>query len=405
MSPTASSASTASPASRRFRDYRVLEKQRESDVITSFVLAPVDGVMPPYQPGQYLVFRLEIDGQTVLRNYSLSGDPDSTDRLRISVKHEKAPVGLSVADGLASSYLHQQVQPGDVLSAAGPLGEFVLDESSQRPVVLLSGGVGQTPLLAMLHRLLKRSQRKVYVIHACDNGSVHAFADEMRELAAQRDGVQLYFCYRNPTEDDVQAGLHHVAGLITREHLQRWLPLDDYEFYLCGPGAFMQSNYGVLRSLGVTRERIHYEFFGPATVLENTLAGDTAASTVQPEGQTAVVSSAAGVNAEQALLPAITEAAAQTSAETAVDATQTVTFLPDGRQAQWHEDCPSLLDLAEETGLSPDFNCRAGLCNTCMCTLVSGEVDYFEEPLDPVPEGKVLLCCSRPRGPVAVELP
>ena len=398
MNTTASSASTEATANRRFRDYRVLEKQRESEVITSFVLQPVDGVMPPYQPGQYLVFRLEIDGQTVLRNYSVSGDPDCTERLRISVKHEKAPAGSSVADGLASSYLHQQVQPGDVLSAAGPMGEFVLDESSQRPVVLLSGGVGQTPLLAMLHRLLKRSQRKVYVIHACDNSAVHAFADEMRELVAQRDGVQLYFCYRNPTEDDEQAGLHHVAGLITREQLQRWLPLDDYEFYLCGPSAFMQSNYGVLRSLGVARERIHYEFFGPATVLENTLAGDVAASVVQPETGPAVLGGGATASASAPESLAAVD-------EIVTDVTQTVTFLPDGRQAQWHEDCPSLLDLAEETGLSPDFNCRAGLCNTCMCTLVSGEVDYFEEPLDPVPEGKVLLCCSRPRGPVAVELP
>lgn len=397
MNTTASSASTEATANRRFRDYRVLEKQRESEVITSFVLQPVDGVMPPYQPGQYLVFRLEIDGQTVLRNYSVSGDPDCTDRLRISVKHEKAPAGSSVADGLASSYLHQQVQPGDVLSAAGPMGEFVLDESSQRPVVLLSGGVGQTPLLAMLHRLLKRSQRKVYVIHACDNSTVHAFADEMRELVAQREGVQLYFCYRNPTEDDEQTGLHHVAGLITREQLQRWLPLDDYEFYLCGPSAFMQSNYGVLRSLGVARERIHYEFFGPATVLENTLAGDVAARVMQPEAGPAVLGGATASASAPESLAAVDGIV--------TDVTQTVTFLPDGRQAQWHEDCPSLLDLAEETGLSPDFNCRAGLCNTCMCTLVSGEVDYFEEPLDPVPEGKVLLCCSRPRGPVAVELP
>ncbi|MDK7584781.1 FAD-binding oxidoreductase [Alcaligenes faecalis subsp. phenolicus] len=401
MNTTASSASTEATANRRFRDYRVLEKQRESEVITSFVLQPVDGVMPPYQPGQYLVFRLEIDGQIVLRNYSVSGDPDCTDRLRISVKHEKAPAGSSVADGLASSYLHQQVQPGDVLSAAGPMGEFVLDESSQRPVVLLSGGVGQTPLLAMLHRLLKRSQRKVYVIHACDNSAVHAFADEMRELVAQREGVQLYFCYRNPTEHDEQAGLHHVAGLITREQLQRWLPLDDYEFYLCGPSAFMQSNYGVLRSLGVARERIHYEFFGPATVLENTLADDVAASAVQDQVQPAP-SSRVDANVLELDSPVEAVRGAATAAE---DAAQTVTFLPDGRQAQWHEDCPSLLDLAEETGLSPDFNCRAGLCNTCMCTLVSGEVDYFEEPLDPVPEGKVLLCCSRPRGPVAVELP
>ena len=395
MNTIASPASTDSTVSRRFQDYRVLEKQRESEVITSFVLEPVEGSVPPYLPGQYLVFRLTIDGQTVLRNYSVSGDPDCTDHLRISVKHEKAPVGSNVADGLGSSYLHQHVQPGDVLNAAGPMGEFVLDESSQRPVVLLSGGVGQTPLLAMLHRLVKGSKRKVHVIHACDNSTVHAFAGELRELAAQREGVQVYFCYRNPSERDEQAGLHHVAGLITREQLQRWLPLDDYEFYLCGPSVFMQTNYGILRSLGVARERIHYEFFGPATVLENTVASAVATNVIQTDAQPTLA------NGSAAVLP-VTEPLAEGAA--VKDATQTVTFLPDGRQAQWHEDCPSLLDLAEEAGLSPDFNCRAGLCNTCMCTLVSGEVDYFEEPLDPVPEGKVLLCCSRPRGPVAVEL-
>ncbi len=396
MNTIASLASTDSTVSRRFQDYRVLEKQRESEVITSFVLEPVEGAVPPYLPGQYLVFRLSIDGQTVLRNYSVSGDPDCTDRLRISVKHEKAPAGSSVADGLGSSYLHQHVQLGDVLSAAGPMGEFVLDEGSQRPVVLLSGGVGQTPLLAMLHRLVKHSQRQVHVIHACDNSTVHAFADELRELALQREGVQVYFCYRNPSERDEQAGLHHVAGLVTREQLQRWLPLDDYEFYLCGPSVFMQINYGVLRSLGVARERIHYEFFGPATVLENTLISDVATDAIQTDAQLTIVSGSAAAFS-------VAETLAQED-PAVKDATQTVTFLPDGRQAQWHEDCPSLLDLAEEAGLSPDFNCRAGLCNTCMCTLVSGEVDYFEEPLDPVPEGKVLLCCSRPRGPVAVKL-
>ena len=394
----ASTPSEDSSASRRFRGYRVVEKRRESAVISSFLLEPVEGSVLPYQPGQYLVFRLEIDGQTVLRNYSVSSDPDCTARLRISVKHEIAPAGVAVPDGLASSYLHQQVDVGDVLNAAGPMGDFVLDESSERPVVLLSGGVGQTPLLSMLHRLVKRSQRKVHVIHACENSTVHAFADELRELAALRGGVQLYFCYRNPSEQDRQAGLHHASGLITREQLQRCLPLDDYEFYLCGPSAFMQANYALLRSLGVAQQRIHYEFFGPATVLENTLAAAVATSAVQqlPALASSVVANVSGLESP---------VEAVTATATEEDPVQTVTFLPDGRQAQWHEDCPSLLDLAEETGLKPDFNCRAGLCNTCMCTLVSGEVDYFEDPLDPVPEGKVLLCCSRPRGAVAVELP
>lgn len=382
----ATPALSAPAASRRFRQYRVLERRVESAVITSFVLEPADGEpVPVYRPGQYLVFRFDIDGQSVLRNYSLSGDPDHPGRLRISVKHEKAPAGQGVPDGQGSSFLHLRVQEGDILSAAGPMGDFVLDEDSERPVVLMSGGVGLTPMLAMLHRLVGRSQRRVHFIHACENGAVHAFGDEVLELASRRHGVQAYFCYRNPDADDVQRARQHVSGLITREQLQSWLPLDDYEFYLCGPSGFMQANYRLLRSLGVVRERIHYEFFGPATVLEETLAQARDA--------------ARDVAAAPAGLPAVEPAAVDSAVSM-----QTVTFLPDGRQAHWHDDCESLLVLAEESGLSPDFNCRAGLCNTCMCTLVSGEVDYFEEPLDDVPAGKVLLCCSRPRGSVVVDL-
>lgn len=384
----ATPAPAAVAASRRFRDYRVLERRVESAVITSFVLEPADGQpIPVYRPGQYLVFRFQVDGQPVLRNYSVSGDPDQPGRLRISVKHEKAPAGQSVPDGQGSSFLHTRVQVGDTLSAAGPMGEFVLDEDSDRPVVLLSGGVGLTPMLAMLHRLVGRTQRRVHFIHACENGAVHAFGDEVLELAARRSGVQAYFCYRSPDEADVQRARHQVTGLISREQLQSWLPLDDYEFYLCGPGGFMQANYRLLRSLGVARERIHYEFFGPATVLEETLTQGAApgADSVAPE-------------------LALEPVTAVADASAAGVAAQTVTFMPDGRQAQWHDDCESLLVLAEESGLNPDYNCRAGLCNTCMCTLVSGEVDYFEEPLDDVPAGKVLLCCSRPKGPVVVDL-
>lgn len=372
------------PSERRFRDYRVLERRDESATIVSFVLSPADGgPAPAFRPGQHLAFRLPVDGQTVLRNYSLSGD--AAQPLRISVKRESAPAGLDVPPGQGSFYLHQHVQPGAVLSAAGPLGEFVLDEDSQRPVVLLSGGVGLTPMLAMLHRLVGSTERPVYFIHACDNGAAHAFRQEVLELAARRTQVQVRFVYRHPDAEDERNAHHCASGLITRAQLQSWLPLDDYDVYLCGPSGFMQMNYGLLRSLGIARERIHYEFFGPATVLD-----DEAAQTLVRADQPA----AAG-HVQTLLVPA--ETADQT-------ASQMVIFLPDGRQARWHEGCESLLALAEEAGLSPDFNCRSGLCNTCMCTLVSGQVDYLEEPLDAVPEGKVLLCCSRPQGPVVVDL-
>lgn len=366
---------------RQFRDYKVVAKQVESEVISSFVLETLDGsAVPAYQPGHYLVFKFIIAGQTVLRNYSVSGDPADPTQLRISVKHELAPPGLSVPDGIGSGFWHRQIQVGDRVQAAGPLGDFYLDESSQRPVVLLSGGVGITPMLAMLHRLVKGSSRPVHFMHACDNGAVHAFGAEVTALAAQRAGVQTVFWYRQPLAQDRQQPWSFIEGMVAKADLQRHLPLDDYEFYLCGPSGFMQSNYALLRELGVTADRIHYEFFGPATVLESTLQTTPAVlNPVQNRETTAGV------------VPAMNNS-------------QTLTFLPDGRQAQWQENCESLLVAAEDAGLQPAFNCRAGICNSCMCTLVSGEVEYFDEPLDRVPEGKVLLCCARPKTAVVIDI-
>lgn len=381
---TQSITSAQAKMARLFRPYKVVSKYLESQVITSFFLEPTDGKpISLYHPGQHLVFKFEIDGQSVLRNYSVSGDPDNLNQLRISVKHEKSPVGMSVPDGVSSSFLHTKINVGDTLQAAGPLGDFYLDESTERPVVLLSGGVGLTPMLSMLHRLTNHSMRQVHFMHACENGDVHAFAQEVLELAAKRSGIHTLFWYRLPLASDKDKEWSFIDGLLTKEQLQQHLPIDDYDFYLCGPSGFMQANYALLRSLGVASDRISYEFFGPATVLEETRVKTTDFQTTTqtlPESVEVVVSEFPKAGGHQ------------------------ITFLPDDRHITWQEDYESLLVAAEEAGLSPDFNCRSGLCNTCMCTLVSGEVDYIEEPLDDVPEGKVLLCCSKPKGSVVVDL-
>lgn len=367
--------------SRRFREFKVIEKTCESAVICSFLLEPVDGeAIVAWQPGQYLVFKLQLNGTTVLRNYSMSACPEHPRGLRVAIKKEPAPLAQpDVPPGMVSNYFHDQVQVGDVLTAAGPMGDFVLQEDSDRPVVLLSGGVGITPMLSMLHKLVKTSQRKVTFIHACENGDVHAFADEVAQLAQLRDGVQVHYCYRDPSEKDRQNSVFHSEGLLSKQQIQALLPLDDYEFYLCGPSIFMQVYWRLLRELGVNKERIFYEFFGPATVLENE-------EPVQPEPESS-----------KTVATVVTVVADQDQ--------QGVTFLPDQVQAVIDTaQEQTLLELAEANGLSPDFNCRAGLCNTCMCTLVSGEVEYIEEPLDLPPEGKVLLCCAKPIGAVTVDL-
>lgn len=367
----------AAPSSTRrtgFRDLRVTAKVRESSIITSFHLAPVDPEgWRAFEPGQFLVFRIPVRGghDFVLRNYSVSCSPERKDGYRITVKREAAPAE-GVPDGVSSCHLHDNVEVGDVLVAEGPRGDFVLDQESTRPVVLLSGGVGLTPLVSMLHALAA-TERRTFFIHACDNGEVHALRNEVEALAASNPGVTAHFCYRFPTEADRVAGCFHSGGVVTRELLQSLLPLDDYDFYLCGPSPFMQAVHATLRGLGVSRERIAYEFFGPATLLE----------------------------------PAPERPKTPTVSPTPVDGPSGATmveFRKSGVTVAWDSNAESLLAFAEDQGLSPEFSCRAGICGTCKSHLVAGEVAYFEEPLDELATGEVLLCCSKPQGSVVLDL-
>src|SRR3546814_66994 len=214
-------AGNAEPVNRAFIRYRVVAKTIESENITSLTLAPVDGgSLPVYSPGQHLVFRLGIGGPNALRHYSISGDPAGPDSLRVSVKREPAPKGQpDVPPGAGSAYMHDGVQVGDVLAAAGPVGDFRLDEHSQRPVLLFSGGVGLTPMLCMLHRLVRASNRRVYFLHACENGDVHAFADEVADLARERSGIAVHFCYREPTgHDRARGGLDRKSTRLNSSH-------------------------------------------------------------------------------------------------------------------------------------------------------------------------------------------
>ncbi|NMM80706.1 oxidoreductase [Acidovorax sp. SRB_14] len=372
-------------AARGFRPLKVIDKVRESSTITSFHLAPAEpGGWRAFEPGQFLVFRFPADNERghVLRTYSVSCAPGHPGRYRISVKREAAP-HPGLPDGLGSCHLHDTVAVGDTLMADGPRGDFHLDRTSARPVVLLSGGVGLTPMVSMLHALAEQSDRRAVFIHACDNGEVHALGDEVRALAASRPGIDAHFVYRFPTEADRAAKRHQAEGVVTRELLQRLLPLDDYEFYLCGPPPFMQAVFRLVRSLGVPKERIAYEFFGPATVLE-------------PDG---AVARAAPVPAAAAPAPLAAPAAG-----TAADGAITVTFRQSGRSARWADGTESLLSFAESHGLAPAFSCRAGVCGTCKTGLVDGTVRYFEEPLDDPGPGQVLLCCARPQGDLVLDL-
>ncbi|MES2360298.1 MAG: NO-inducible flavohemoprotein [Pseudomonadota bacterium] len=238
------------------RAFRVARKVAESSEITSFYLAPQDGgALVNFQPGQYLGLRLVVKGEEIRRNYSLSAAPNGRD-YRISVKRE--------AGGLASNHLHNAVQEGDVLDVFPPAGEFVLAEGS-KPVVLISGGVGITPTLAMLDAALQ-SQRPVHFIHFARNRKVHAFRDALAARQAKHAQLQHFYVYDEHAED---ANAPHATGRVSSAQLAEWLPASrDVDAYFLGPKPFMRLVKKQLRELGVPEAQTRYEFFGPASALE-----------------------------------------------------------------------------------------------------------------------------------------
>ncbi|EKN70734.1 bifunctional nitric oxide dioxygenase/dihydropteridine reductase 2 [Neobacillus bataviensis LMG 21833] len=250
-----------------FRSFMVDRKVVESDVITSFYLKPEDQKgIAGFIPGQYISIKLEIEGEefTHIRQYSLSDAPGK-DYYRISVKRE---AGTANPDGRVSNYLHNDVNEGDILKISAPAGDFVLDTEKTTPVVLLSGGVGLTPMMSMLKTVVKMQQgRKVTFVHAAANSNVHALRDEVEELAAL-DHVNSFIFYDAPTEEDRLNNRFDVEGYITRDWLKSNISIEDADFYFCGPVPFMKAINRSLKDLGVFEERIHFEFFGPKGDLE-----------------------------------------------------------------------------------------------------------------------------------------
>lgn len=236
------------------RPFRVERKVRESDEITSFHLVPVDGQpVMAHQPGQYIGLRLDIDGEEHRRNYSLSAAPNGRD-LRISVKREPG--------GKVSGHLHDRVDVGGVLDLFPPAGAFTL-AASDRPLVLISGGVGITPTLAMLDEALK-SSRPVHFIHCARNRSVHAFREAIDALAARHPQLQRFYCYDQATPADGADAI----GLLDQERLAQWLPpTRDLDAYFLGPKPFMALVRRSLQALGVPEAQTRFEFFGPAAAL------------------------------------------------------------------------------------------------------------------------------------------
>jgi nitric oxide dioxygenase len=254
---------------RDFRNFVVVKKVKESDVITSFYLEPQDKkALSSFKPGQYVTVKVDIPGEkyTHNRQYSLSDAPGKS-YYRISVKREDATE--STPAGIVSNYLHEKVQEGDLLPLSAPAGDFVLDTGKDIPLVLISGGVGVTPMMSMLNTAVEQqTKRDVYFIHCALNSNVHAFKEHVEQLTKDNQNVKAYVCYSAPSTEDKAAKNYDKEGYIDLAWLQTIVPTNKADFYFCGPIPFMKCVNEILKAWEVETENIHFEFFGPSASLE-----------------------------------------------------------------------------------------------------------------------------------------
>ncbi|MFL5903641.1 MAG: MOSC domain-containing protein [Solirubrobacteraceae bacterium] len=354
------------PAWPGFRRLTVTAITRESDSVISVRLEDPKGApLPAARPGQYLTLRVSPGGQqrSVLRNYSLSGPPDAG-YYRITVKREK--------DGAASGYLHTRLAVGDELDIAAPRGTFILDRT-QAPVLLISVGIGATPVLAMLQALAQEhSDREIWWLHGARSSREHSFAAEARALLASLPNVRAHVYYSRPGPDDLEGRDFDGAGHLTPSLLADLEPPRDAEAYLCGPTPFMEGISAGLAAMGIDAARIHTEPFGPAPGLTPGIATTPARMPHPPAGQ-------AGNG-------------------------PTIEFARSDLAVGWSGDYASLLELAEACDVPVRWSCRTGVCHNCETTLIAGKVEYAPDPVEPPADGSALICCSQPRGDIVLDL-
>jgi ferredoxin-NADP reductase len=358
------------------RPFRVARRVVEDGAgqVCSFYLEPEDGrALPPYKPGQFLTFRLDVpktDGsgaEQIIRCYSLSDAPQS-DHCRVSIKRVPPPPGSAHPSGRSSNFFHDHVPVGTTLQVRAPSGHFHLDPGSS-PVVLIAGGIGITPMLSMLNWCqLHQPEREVWFFHGVRNSKEAAFASHLNAIAAARPNIHLRLCFSNPLPEDRLGKHFHHHGRVDVNLLRMELPLKPFHYYICGPGPMMETLVAALQDWGVPDTHVHFEAFGPASVKRR-----------EPE-------------------PGATQNAVADAADDI-----TVTFARSGKQARWSRQSSSLLELAESLGVAIDSGCRAGACGTCQTRMRSGEVSYRQSP-DYAPEpGTCLMCVCTPRTDMTLE--
>ncbi len=349
-----------------FRPLKVARMYRESSSVVSLVLEPVDGrPLTVPLPGQFVVLRLrpQADAPPVLRSYSLSDLPDAG-RYRITIKEEP--------DGIASTYLSTQLRAGDVLDVSAPRGAFILQQG-ELPVVLLSAGVGVTPVMAMLHALAARtSPRPVWWIYGTRNGLDHPFAREARDLLAKLPHARSFVQYSRPDPTDRMGVDFDAVGRLNVTVLQKLGVPRECDFYLCGPPAFLEDFTAGLDGWGVARDCVHTETFGSG-------------KSITP-----------GVKEVPRRPPHLSAGPPGKGPR--------ISFARAGLTASWDSKFQSLLELAEACDVPVRWSCRTGVCHNCECGLISGSVTYDPEPLESPASGNLLICCSRPQEDMVIDV-
>jgi ferredoxin-NADP reductase/MOSC domain-containing protein YiiM/ferredoxin len=354
------------PAWPGFRQLAVTAITPESDSVISIrVEDPKGTALPAARPGQYVTVRIQPDPQqrSLLRNYSMSGPPDAG-YYRISVKREP--------DGLVSGYLHTAVAVGDQLDIAAPRGTFILDRTDA-PVLLISAGIGATPVVAMLHALAEEhSDREIWALHSARSSREHSFAAETRALLASLPNARTHVYYSRPGLGDAEGRDFDATGRLTGARLAELDPPADGEAYLCGPVSFMDEISAALAALGIDASHIHTEPFGPAPGVTPGIAATPARAPHPPAGKPG--------NGP------------------------TIEFARSDLAIPWDNDFGSLLELAEACDVPVRWSCRTGVCQTCETTLIAGDVKYSPDPVEPPADGSALICCSQPRDDVVLDL-
>jgi ferredoxin-NADP reductase/MOSC domain-containing protein YiiM len=363
--PGLTSAGGPPPAWPGFRELRVSKTERESDSVFSLELVPTDSrPLAIALPGQFVVVRLRAGQEgTLMRNYSLCGSPGAGS-YRLGIKKETG--------GAASNYLAAQVGVGDILDVSAPRGSFVL-RPGDRPVVLISAGIGVTPVLAMLHALATgQSARQVWWLHGARNGNEHPFAEEARRLIRGLPHCRSHVQYSQPRPEDKPGEHFDAPGHLDATVLEHLGIGRDADFYLCGPSVFLRDFTAALARWGVARDRVFTEIFGPG---ESNTPGQLPASRHAPHAPAGL--SGTGPR---------------------------VSFARSGLQVSWDPAQKSLLELAEACDVPVRWACRTGVCHSCETALIAGAVRYNPQPLEPPVKGNALICCSCPLEDVVLDL-